>query len=60
MGVAVLSPERVAEVAELVLASGGTGQAWPVVPHGEPGAFAFPGIPSIMSDPNRQIPEAAS
>ncbi|MGW0507095.1 SDR family NAD(P)-dependent oxidoreductase [Micromonospora sp. NPDC003241] len=60
MGVAVLSPERVAEVAELVLARGGTGQAWPVVPHGEPGPFAFPGIPSIMSDPNRQVPEAAS
>ncbi|WP_327151560.1 SDR family NAD(P)-dependent oxidoreductase [Nocardia sp. NBC_01329] len=54
MGVAVLPPERVAEVAELVLTRGGTGQAWPVVPHGEPGPFVFPGLPPIMTDPNRQ------
>lgn len=60
MGVAVLPPERVAEVAELVLAGGGTGQAWPVVPHGAPRPFAFPDIPSIMTDPNRQIAEATS
>lgn len=58
MGVAVLTPERAAEVAELVLARGGTGQAWPVVPHGEPGPVAFPDLPSIMSDPTRQVPEA--
>ncbi|WP_199714464.1 SDR family NAD(P)-dependent oxidoreductase [Micromonospora radicis] len=60
LGVAVLSPERVAEVAELVLTRGGTGQAWPVVPHGEPVPFAFPDLPSIMSDPHRQVPEAAA
>ncbi|OQO93626.1 hypothetical protein B1813_03510 [Saccharomonospora piscinae] len=60
LGVAVLSPERVAEVAELVLAHGGTGQAWPVVPHGDPEPVAFPELPSIMSDPNRQVPEATS
>lgn len=58
MGVAVLTPERVAEVAELVLARGGTGQAWPIVPHGEPGPVDFPDLPSIMSDPTRQVPEA--
>lgn len=52
LGVAVLPPERVAEVAELVLVRGGTGQAWPIVPHGEPGPFAFPDLPSIMTDPN--------
>ncbi|QKW14095.1 SDR family NAD(P)-dependent oxidoreductase [Verrucosispora sp. NA02020] len=60
LGVAVLSPERVAEVAELVLTRGGTGQAWPVVPHGDPSPFAFPDLPSIMSDPHRQVPEAAA
>lgn len=53
LGVAVLPAERVAEVAELVLMDGGTGQAWPVVPHGEPSPFAFPDLPSIMTDPNR-------
>ncbi|QNG18314.1 SDR family NAD(P)-dependent oxidoreductase [Rhodococcus triatomae] len=57
LGVAVLPPERVAEVAELVLVRGGTGEAWPVVPHGEPGPFAFPELPSIMTDPNRQFAE---
>ncbi|WP_410873292.1 SDR family NAD(P)-dependent oxidoreductase [Nocardia sp. A7] len=56
MGVAVLPPERVAEVAELVLTRGGTGQAWPVVPHGEPEPFVFPDLPPIMTDPNRQAP----
>ncbi|MEV2237366.1 SDR family NAD(P)-dependent oxidoreductase [Micromonospora sp. NPDC049891] len=60
LGVAVLSPERVADVAELVLARGGTGEAWPVVPHGEPAPFAFPDIPSIMSDPNRQVVSEAT
>ncbi|ASR37647.1 hypothetical protein BAY61_24550 [Prauserella marina] len=60
LGVAVLRPERVAEVAELALAHGGTGQAWPVVPHGEPTPFAFPEIPSIMSEPHRQISEATA
>lgn len=60
LGLAVLPPERVAEVAELVLARGGTGEAWPVVPHGEPSPFAFPDLPSIMSDPNRQVSEATS
>lgn len=60
LGVAVLTPERAAEVAELVLVRGGTGQAWPVVPHGEPSPVAFPVLPSIMSDPTRQVPEAAS
>ncbi|WP_147915394.1 SDR family NAD(P)-dependent oxidoreductase [Ruania zhangjianzhongii] len=59
MGLAVLSPERVAEVAELVLARGVTGQAWPVVAHGEPGPFAFGDIPSIMSDPHPQVSESA-
>lgn len=58
MGVAVLTPERVAEVTELVLVGGGTGQAWPVVPHGEPGPVDFPDLPSIMSDPTQQVPEA--
>ena len=58
MGVAVLTPERAAEVAELVLTRGGTGQAWPVVAHGEPGPVDFPDLPSIMSDPTRQVPEA--
>ena len=58
LGVAVLTPERAAEVAELVLTSGGTGQAWPVVAHGEPGPVAFPELPSIMADPTRPVPEA--
>lgn len=58
LGVAVLTPERVAEVAELVLVRGGTGQAWPVVPHGEPGPVAFPDLPSIMCEPTQQVPEA--
>lgn len=60
LGVAVLEPERVADVAELVLARGGTGQAWPVVPHGDPAPFAFGALPSIMSDPNHPVPEATS
>lgn len=60
LGVAVLPPERVAEVAELVLVRGGTGQAWPVVPHGEPSPFPFPELPSIMTDPNRRLTEANS
>lgn len=60
LGVAVLPPERVAEVASLVLAGGGTGEAWPILPHGEPAPFTFPALPSIMSDPNHQAPEAPS
>lgn len=52
LGVSVLPPERVAEVAERVVVRGGTGQAWPVVPHGEPSPFVFPDLPSIMTDPN--------
>ena len=60
LGVAILQPERVAEVAELVLLRGGTGQAWPVVPHGEPSPFVFPALPSIMIDPNQQLTEADS
>ncbi|WP_293698169.1 SDR family oxidoreductase [uncultured Agrococcus sp.] len=60
LGVAVLQPERVAEVAELVLLRGGTGQAWPVVPHGEPSPFAFPALPSIMIDPNQPLTETGT
>lgn len=60
LGVAVLPPERVAEVAELVLVRGGTGEAWPVVPHGEPSPVVFPDLPSIMTDPVREPTEAAS
>lgn len=57
MGLAVLEPDRVADVAEIVLAGGGTGQAWPVVPHGEPEPFPFHETPTLMVDPNQPPPE---
>lgn len=59
LGLAVLPTDRVADVAEVILAGGETGQAWPVVPHGEPAPFAFPDLPTLMADANQPFPGAS-
>lgn len=56
-GLAVLEPERVADVAEVVLASGATGKAWPVVPHGDPAPWPFHEPPNLLSEPIQPNPE---
>lgn len=48
-GVAVLDVERVAETVEVIIAGGGTGQAWPVLPHDDPAPFVFPSPPNLMA-----------
>lgn len=50
MGLAVLDVERVADTVEAILAGGGSGQAWPVLPHAAPAPFAFPDAPNLMAD----------
>lgn len=59
-GVAVLEPARVADVAEIALASGLTGQIWPVLPHGETTPWPFAEAPHILTDPDQSHREMPS
>lgn len=59
-GVAVLEPARVADVAEIALASGLTGQIWPVLPHGKATPWPFAEAPYILTDPDQSHREMPS
>jgi NAD(P)-dependent dehydrogenase (short-subunit alcohol dehydrogenase family) len=48
-GMAVLDVERVADAVEAIIADGGTGQVWTVLPHDDPAPFVFPGVPNLMA-----------
>jgi NAD(P)-dependent dehydrogenase (short-subunit alcohol dehydrogenase family) len=56
-GIAVLNVDRVADTVEAILADGGTGQAWPVLPHEGPSPFVFPGPPELMVSDTRRDAE---
>lgn len=49
LGFAVLDVEQVADTVDAILADGGTGQAWPVLPRSKPAPFAFPSLPNLMA-----------
>lgn len=48
-GLAVLDVGRVADTFEAIIADGGTGQVWPVLPHDDPAPFVFPDAPNLMA-----------
>ena len=54
-GVAVMDVERVADTVEAIIARGGTGQAWPVLPHEDPAPFVFPPDPDLMAVPTDSV-----
>lgn len=55
-GVAVLDADRVAAAVEAIVAGGGTGQAWTVVPHEDPAPFVFPDAPELMATRTSEVP----
>jgi NAD(P)-dependent dehydrogenase (short-subunit alcohol dehydrogenase family) len=57
-GLAVVDVERVADTVDAIIADGETGQAWPVLPHGDPAPFPFPDAPDLMAakTDDREVP----
>lgn len=49
-GLAVVDVERVADTVDAIIADGGTGQAWPVLPHEDSAPFVFPSAPDLMAE----------
>src|SRR5699024_24512 len=55
-GIAVMDVSRAAHTVEMIIAAGGTGQVWPVVPHEESMPFPFPSAPELMAVPGADPP----
>jgi NAD(P)-dependent dehydrogenase (short-subunit alcohol dehydrogenase family) len=48
-GLAVVDVGRVVDTVDAIIAGGGTGQAWPVLPYEDPAPFNFPDAPDLMA-----------